>query len=146
LKKAQLKIGELKSQKDDLQQKVYTLTAEVTALRGQSKSRKKASTAIPYPDDLKNLGKKFAMMEEPWLKPSVFSIPLVINPSTSPAARFVDDESYDQGTITVLHEFVPVKYHEDMINLSGFAKDVSLIILNIVLFTYVLNSDSSACT
>jgi hypothetical protein len=98
--------------------------AEVTALRG-SKKKTKAGNAIPYADELKNLGKKFAIMEEPWLKPAVFRVPLAINANMNPSAGFVDDESYDEGTIARLHEFIPVRYHEDMVNLSDFAKEVS---------------------
>jgi hypothetical protein len=54
-------------------------------------------------------------------------VPLVITANNDPAARFIDDESYDQGTITLLHEFVPSKYHNDMGNLSDFAKEASTI-------------------
>jgi hypothetical protein len=125
LEKAQLQIGQLKSEKKLLNEKVDALMVELTALHGNKKSQKIAAD-IPYADVLKNLGKKFAIMQEPWLKPAVFQVPLVINTDVSPAARFTDDESYNQGTIAVLHEFVTVKYHDDMVNLSNFAKQASV--------------------
>jgi len=125
LEKAQLQIGDLKSEKKKLQEQVDALTAEVTAFCSSKRRTPKAVATIPYADELKNLGKKFAIMEEPWLKPAVFQVPLVINADMDPSARFVDDESYDQGTIMTLHEFIPAKYHDDMVNLSEFAKEVS---------------------
>lgn len=131
LETAQLRIGNLRAEKKLLTEKVEALTAEVTALRGNKKTRTKAAAnTITYTDELKNLGKKFAIMEEPWLKPTVFRVPLVINADTSPAARFADDEAYDQGTLTVLHEFVPVCHHADMINLSDFASEASAAFLS----------------
>jgi hypothetical protein len=94
---------------------------------------------VPYADDLKNLGKKFAITQEPWLKLSIFCVPLVITANNDPAARFIDDESYDQGTITFLHEFVPSKSHNDMGNLSDFAKEASSsFISHNAMFTYVV--------
>lgn len=108
-----------------MQEKVEALTAEVTGLRGK-KGRKRAVVLIPYADELKNLEKKFAIMEEPWLKPTIFREPLVISASASPTVRFIDDKSYDQGTIAVLHEFVPASLHADMVNLSEFGKEVNV--------------------
>lgn len=128
LEKSQLRIGQLTTQNRQLQERVDALTIEVTALRGNSSKKKKnPGQTIPYADVLKDLGKKFAIMEEPWLRPSIFSVPLTINADLNPAARFVDDETYDKGTIEFLHQFVPNKFHDDMVNLSEFAKTVSVI-------------------
>jgi len=107
-----------------LKEEVDALTVEVTALRGTKKGRTKAVNTIPYSDELKNLGKKFAVMEEPWLKPAIFRVPFDGNANMGSLARFVDDESYDEGVIAALHQFIPSKYHDDMVNLSEFVKEV----------------------
>jgi len=124
LETAQLQIGDLKSEKKRLMEEVGVLTAEVTALRKTKKGRTNAASTIPYADELKNFGKKFAVMEEPWLKPSAFRVPFDNNVIMDPLARFVDDESYDKGVIATLHEFIPSKHHDNMVNLSEFAKEV----------------------
>lgn len=100
------------------------LTAELVALRGDNARRKKANT-LGYEDVLKDLGKKFAVTDEPWLEPAVFSLPLTLNADPNVGARFVDDDSYDQGTLAALYECVPNKYHQDMVNVPDFGKNVS---------------------
>ena len=125
MRHAHLKIGELTTQKKDLEQKVAALTAELTAAHGGKPSRmKKKATTLEYDDVLKNLGKNFAVTGELWLDQAIFSKPLMVTADNSLAARFVDDDTYYQGTITTLYQHVPQKYHEDMANLPEFAKVV----------------------
>jgi hypothetical protein len=129
LKQAHLRIGELTAQKKDLEQKVAALTVELIAARGDKPSRKKKVTTLDYDDALKNLGKKFAVTGELWLDSALFSTPLSITADNSPEARFVDNDTYDQGTIAELHQYIPQKYHEDMANLPEFAQVASILSL-----------------
>ena len=127
MKHAHLKIGELVAQNKDLEQKVAALTVELTAARGDKPTRRKKATTLGYDDVLKDLGKKFAVTGELWLDTAVFVIPLAVTANDSPNARFYDDDTYDQGTITELYRHIPLKYHEDMCNLPEFAQVVSIL-------------------
>ena len=74
LENAQLQVANLKSETKLLKEKVIASTIKVFVLCGNSKKdyKRAANPTLPYTDNLKNLRKKFAIMQEPWLKPSIF--------------------------------------------------------------------------
>lgn len=104
---AQLKISELSTANKDLTEKVATLTVQLNASCGSRASRKKKINEFDDDEAIRTLAKKFAVTQEFWLEAAVFAVPLLVSADPRPKARFADDDLYDQGTLEILHQFVP---------------------------------------
>ena len=120
MKDAQLQIGKLTSEKKELENQIATLTAELTVVRGNKMSRKTKTSTLAYDDKLREMGKKFCVVNELWVDTSVFSIPRNEDPEDDA------EESYNQKIIAALYQCIPPTYHNDMEHLPEFARAVSL--------------------
>ncbi|KAK1216701.1 hypothetical protein PQX77_020664 [Marasmius sp. AFHP31] len=100
----------LRSQNDGLCLKIVELKAKVVVLRSRrGKCSKKADEAMPGTtgDAVKELGKKWAVMEGMWMSSGVF---LRYSDDTMPhpqlTERFATTDSYNLGMVKQLHVFL----------------------------------------
>ncbi|KZP29510.1 hypothetical protein FIBSPDRAFT_884923 [Athelia psychrophila] len=70
-------------------------------------------------DQVKSLGKKYAMLEALWLDVIIFDLPRNFKDHPDSRARFVNNSSYNEGSLAALCNLIPAHLHEHMLD-KGF--------------------------
>ncbi|KAL0058381.1 hypothetical protein AAF712_014943 [Marasmius tenuissimus] len=100
----------LRTQNDGLRLKVVELKAKIVVLRSRrgKRSKAKADEGMPFSGDaVKELGKKWAVMEGMWTSTSVFlKYPDDTMPHPQSPERFASVDAYNLGMVKQLHGFL----------------------------------------
>ncbi|KAK1227010.1 hypothetical protein PQX77_009972 [Marasmius sp. AFHP31] len=107
----QLNAEALRTQNDGLRLKIVELKSKVVVLRSRRSKRSKAKADEAMPgttgDAVKELGKKWAVMEGMWISSGVFlRYPDDTMPHPQSTERFATADSYNLGMIKQLHVFL----------------------------------------
>ncbi|KAJ6583082.1 hypothetical protein DFH09DRAFT_1437861 [Mycena vulgaris] len=119
LKNTQLEMGRLAVENRELRVKLSALGE-----RKGKKQRSEAANPHGYLAVVKDLGKKFGFIEEPWITQAAFASRPPDRPPTHGTPTQIDvmfksSKSYLQYLTSCLYDHVPVKYHE-LIDSSAF--------------------------
>ncbi|KAH9476949.1 hypothetical protein JR316_0010865 [Psilocybe cubensis] len=122
LKKAQIKIGELQVTIRKLHIRNVELATYVMRFKKQKKSQKSKTSQLSNKDKrIAQLGRRFGIMNEPFVPPAAF---LVARPSTfsTDAKRYESEMSQLNGVIAELFEEIPKDLHGDLKGSPDFRK------------------------
>ena len=82
--------------------------------------------------EYRSLGKRFAILSELWVSPSILKLPRPTNLDTLDPwdpSRCANDQAWNNGIVTELYHFLPGSYHEFIGESATFSKQVRKIFL-----------------
>ena len=110
-----------------LRTKLHKAQIDLASLRAEPSRQQQSggisNMATEYDEEIKLLGRKFGIMEEPWIDRALFKRPRPVMAATS-SKRYGLQLAIQQGIVADLYNFVPEKLHAMMNGYNPFAKKV----------------------